>query len=131
VRFGQQQEGEASIGLAGLIDVVLLLLIFFLVTTSFSERKISLVLPEAENTEPAEGSFLVVTLTEDGGLVVDDEAVDIEEIELRFQGAAGPDAELEVRADEAVPHGRVVDLLDRARKHGITNIGIAVSAGPS
>lgn len=129
MRFGQQQEGEASIGLAGLIDVVLLLLIFFLVTTSFAERKIALELPDAENTEPSEGAKLVVTLTKDGGIAVDEEPVSEEQLELRLQAAAGPEAELEVRADDAVNHGRVVDLLDVAREYGITNIGIAVSGG--
>lgn len=117
---------EAELGLAPLIDVVLLLLIFFLVTTSFATPRIPLELPGASSGEPPKAAKLSVVLTADGGLFLDEEPVDLETLGVRF-GAAEPDTDLELRADEAVPHGRVVGVLDRARENGIVDIAVAVA----
>jgi len=122
-------EEEAGLGLAPLIDVVLLLLIFFLVTSSFAKPEVPLDLPPAETGEAPTPSSLVVTLTEDGALRIDDRPASPAELGERLASAAGPETDLLLRADEAVPHGRVVEVLDLARRHAVSKIAIAVAPG--
>ena len=119
---------NGTLGLTPLVDVVFLLLIFFVVTTTFSEPRLALVLPEAETSEPAQDSnLLVLTLTRDGVLEVDGESVAWDDLDATI-AAAAPNVEgLELRADEAVPHGRVVSVLDRARAHDIVDVEITTS----
>jgi len=133
VRFARAQDEEAGIGLAPLVDVVLLLLIFFLVTTSFREPEIPLSLPRATTGEASGPERVVVSLAENGALRVDGRPVDLEALDAYLTERAGGDAAggfaLEVRADQAVRHGRVVEVLDLARRRGVERLGIAVRAG--
>ena len=121
---------EAQLGLAPMLDVVLLLLIFFLVTTSFTSPRIGLELPEALTGEIAAVPQLLVTIAEDGALELDGEAIELPALEQRIQSFAreADDPELVVRADDGALHGRVVEVLDLSRAQGITQVGIEVSA---
>jgi len=131
VRLAHHDTEAAELGLAPLLDVVLLLLIFFLVTTSFATSRIPLELPGAESAEAPRHSKLVVVLTTDGGLFLDEVAITPALLDGRLAEAshAEPGLDLELRADRAVSHGRVVEILDLARSHGIEAVGIAVAGG--
>lgn len=129
MRIARPEDEEASLGLAPLIDVVLLLLIFFLVTSSFATPRVPLELPPAQTGEAPGPAGLTVTLSEDGGLRIDDRQASLSELEQALDAVAGPEAELLLRADRQVPHGRVVEVLDLARRHAVEQIGIAVSPG--
>lgn len=130
MRFARHADEEAGIGLAPLIDVVLLLLIFFLVTTSFREPQLPLSLPRAATGEAGGPERVVVSLGEDGALRVDGRPMDLQGLDAYLAESleAGPPA-LELRADEEVLHGRVVEVLDLARRRGVETLGIAVRAG--
>lgn len=125
----RQPEAEGGMGLTPLVDVIFLLLIFFVVATTFKEPRIDLTLPEAaEANAPAETSMIVVELRENGEMSVDGAAASLDELDalLVERGARGDG--LELRADRDVPHGRVVEVLDRARAHDVLEISIAVEA---
>ncbi len=131
MRLAADDLEEAQLGLAPLLDVVLLLLIFFLVTTSFAAPRMDLELPEAQSGEIASPSLVVVTVEAAGGLGLDGEAVTTAELAERFASAADAAAgvtELVVRADTEARHGQVVEVLDLARSHGLTRVGIEVAA---
>ena len=129
MRFAREAEADGGMGLTPLVDVVFLLLIFFVVATSFREPHLAVNLPDvtqAASSEDAE--TLLVELHADGGVFVDGEAAAEETLGELFALRA-PDVDgLELRADESVPHGRVVEVLDRARTHDLTEIAIAVEA---
>lgn len=129
MRWTRHAEEEASLGLAPLIDVVLLLLIFFLVASSFVQPRLPLDLPEASTGEAPGPESLVVSLTEDGELRLGEEATQVEALARALEHQAGPETQLLIRADERVPHGRVVEVLDVARGIELGGIGIAVEAG--
>jgi len=133
VRFAQAETETAELGLAPLIDVVLLLLIFFLVTTSFATPRIPLELPGAQSAEPPRPTRHTVVLTAAGGLYLDEAPVTLDALGERLAAPdeGGAERELELRADREVPHGRVVEVLDRARRSGIEAVGVAVAAGQS
>lgn len=129
MRIARPADEEAGLGLAPLIDVVLLLLIFFLVTSFFAKPQVPLELPPAETGEAPSPASLTVTLTDDGALRIDDRPASPDELSALLAQEAGPDTDLLVRADEAVPHRRVVEVLDLARRHAVSKIALAVSAG--
>jgi len=123
---------EPEVNITSLIDVVLLLLIFFMVTTSFvRETEIRLQLPEAAaETRKAEHQSLEITVTADGNYLVDGrEIVNRRPDTLRraLVKIAGEDREQQIviRADARVAHQSVVTAMDVAGRLGFVRINIA------
>jgi len=71
-----------------------------------------------------------VSLTKDGGLFLDDTPVSLEQLKIRVQTEKSQDTELTlvVRADKEVQHGRVVEVMDVARKEGLNKLAIGAQA---
>jgi biopolymer transport protein ExbD len=129
VRWRTRESEESVLSLTPLIDVVLLLLIFFVVTTVFSEREIELQLPESQSSQvPKEKKKYVVELGIGGALALNGDPVTIEGFDVAIGDAAAADEirAVEIRADRRVVHGRVVEVLGIVKKHGVDNVGIAV-----
>jgi biopolymer transport protein ExbD len=129
VRFRAREEEEATLSLTPLIDVVLLLLIFYVVTTAFIDRAIDLQLPESQSSAiPDEKKKLTIELGVGGALALNGEPITIERLDRGIEREAKADMikAVEIRADRRVIHGRVVEVLGIVKKHGIDNVGIAV-----
>lgn len=131
MRFAKPAAEAPGPNIAPLLDVVLLLLIFFVVTSSFAEREIALELPGAETGERELERELVVNVLADGRVLVGDEKMSLERLESRLAQTAAEDGSLEIRADAAASHGDVVAVLDRARRAGVLRVGIATQASGS
>ena len=123
---------EPEVNLTSLIDVVLLLLIFFMVTTSFvRETEIRLLLPEASaEARIAAQESLEITVTADGNYLVDGrEIVNRRPDTLRraLVRIAGDSREQQsvIRADARVSHQSVVTAMDVAGRLGFVRINIA------
>jgi biopolymer transport protein ExbD len=109
-------------------DVVLLLVIFFMTTSSFVqvERGLPIDLPGSATAVPTP-SAIEVSLATDGTLALDGVSVaGLSELEagLREALAARPGA-VALRADRSAPHGRVVEVMDVIRRAGATRLGIS------
>jgi biopolymer transport protein ExbD len=128
VKFARRQDTTSGTPLAPLLDVVFLLLIFFVVTTSFAESHVPLDLPEASSGKPGEESALRIEIDAEGGIVVEGESLGLEDLGLRLGEAHAEQRPIEIRADRTSEHGRFVTVLDLARQVGIEAIGIAVDA---
>lgn len=129
MRLPRDAEADGGMGLTPLVDVVFLLLIFFVVATSFEEPHIALDLPDAEAaSKPEEQEMLRVELREGGEIRVDGEVTADADLDAIFAARAAQVDALELRADEQVTHGRVVEVLDRARANDLPEISIAVEA---
>ena len=123
------EAGEAGMGLTPLVDVIFLLLIFFVVATTFKEQHLALELPDVlEAAAEAPQEMLVVELAASGETLVDGEPVDGAEIGDAIADRAADAAALELRADGQVLHERVVEVLGHAQAHDLTEISIAVDA---
>jgi biopolymer transport protein ExbD len=112
-----------------LIDVVLLLLIFYVVTTSFADREIELQLPESQSSQvPQEKKKYTVELGTGGAMALNGERITVEDFDVTIGRAAASDTirAVEIRADRRVIHGRVVEVLGIVKKHGVDNVGISV-----
>ncbi len=114
--------------IAPLIDVVLLLLIFFMLTSSFiTPTGLRIDLPESSVTEPQEKDNLVVGVSEEGELYLDDELISWENFRERLASnqSAGPDRVLILKADKETRHGMVVRVMSLARELGWKRMAIA------
>ncbi len=140
MRFQSKNEDiEADINLTPLIDVVFLLLIFFMVTTTFSrEAEIKLKLPEATSAEQTSEEDIVVTIqiSDIGQFAVqgpEEEAPrelinsTLDTLRRAIERAAGDLEEpiILIRADRLTPHESVVNAMDAARRLGFFQITFA------
>ena len=121
---------EGGLTMTPLIDVVLLLLIFFVVTTSFQDREIELQLPESESSAiPEEKKKFVIEIGRGpDDLALNGERITIQGIDNLIAAEAAVDniQSVEIKADEYVYHRRVIQVLGIVKKHGVEAVGIAV-----
>ncbi len=111
-----------------LIDVVLLLLIFFMLSSSFVfSPGVKVDLPEYSSSESLKKSDLVVTITEEGLYLYNDSAVVLTELKNRLTQAASEhlNARLIIKAANHVPHGDVVRVMLMAKDAGVKNQAFA------
>ena len=124
----------AEINITPLTDVVLVLLIIFMVSSSamveaMRAGMIDVTLPTASTAtkEPIADDAFIVGITADGRIYVHGEVVDETKLLELLTAArqAKPNTMIVVQADGALKHRRVVDVIDLLRKSGFTNVGIA------
>ena len=124
---------ELVVNLTPLIDVVFLLLIFFMVTTTFldPEREIEVELPTTESAgEPDRlPDELVVNVLEDGRLMVSGEAVTREELLVRFKRAAqhDPETPVTIRGHRFARHENIVGVMDACGVAGLSNLAVGTT----
>jgi len=119
---------KVFINITSLIDVLFLLLIFFMVTSTFLEKPgMDLDLPDAETGVLKEVKDLVVQIDRQEQIVLNGKPINIDEISSAFQTsyAGNPQVSLVLEADRRVSHGLVVTLMDIAKKAGIKKLVIA------
>jgi biopolymer transport protein ExbD len=133
MNLSSRRRDEPEINLTSLIDVVLLLLVFFMITTSFvRESKIGIRLPEASSTERAQfqDEALVVEVTAqntylvNGRLLIDSRASTLESA-IRKLTSDKKGEKFTVSADAEASHQAVVTVMDVAGKLGYSEINIA------
>ncbi len=139
MKLGLRSKAEPEVNLTSLIDVVLLLLIFFMVSTSFvKQSQISIRLPEAENVAPVDEApqSLEIMITEQGTFLVNGrELVNSrpETIRNALQRLSNGDSSLPltISADANARHQHVVTAMDVAGRLGFTRISIATINDPA
>lgn len=132
MKLQAQEYDDPEINLTSLIDVVFLLLIFFMVSTTFERQALLRVdLPEAATAErEALPAVIELVITEDGRIFVGDRML-VDESKRTLQTALSeafaesPDAMLVIRADAEAAHRLVVRAMDAAAAEGIQRLTIA------
>jgi biopolymer transport protein ExbD len=132
VKFQRRIQEELTINLTPLIDVVFLLLIFFMVTTTFTrETRLSVNLPQADGEAPQEAPRLIeISVSQGGAYAIDGRPLVNNELDTLIQGlnevALGdPDVALILIADAAASHQSVVTAMDAIGKSGFSRLSIA------
>ena len=106
--FSTGRKPIVEFSLASLTDMVLLLLIFFLLTSSFTvQRAVQVTLPQVSAAAPLEQQYVAVTLTADGRFFVDDAETAQDDLVSAIEGARGERDALAVYADEAATVGQL------------------------
>ena len=135
MKFPRQPVEEVNVNLTPLIDVVFLLLIFFMVSTTFrQEREFVIDLPEAESGGSREQVDSVeIVITEDGRFSVNEEKLAGHDkaslMSAIIQAAAGDRSlPLVISADAKTPHQYVITAMDAAGQSGFTKLTLSTEA---
>ena len=130
----RKRSKSVDLNVTSLVDVLFLLLIFFMLTTTFKHAgELELNLPESSTAGPAnatagaEGVDLV--LTEQGTLLLDGGSVTFETLPAGLDALRKrrPGAQIMIEAEAGVAHGQVVRLLDAVRTAGFQGVGIGAT----
>jgi biopolymer transport protein ExbD len=128
-----QLDEQPSLNLTSMIDVLFLLIIFFMVGTKFTEmeRKIGLKVPQVSNVEALTSApeKKVINVYRDGQISLDRETVTLDELGRRLTAARSQyeDLGVLVRGDGGGEFQYVAEVLNACRKAGITELGVAVT----
>ena len=130
----QRNRSPAEVTVTPLVDLFLNILIFFLVTSTFSSDTVFFVdLPETTASEEmGQEEQLSISLSSRGEIALNNKRVSEVELEARLnQVPAERRSTLPIvlRADKETPHGVVVRVIDKTRELGLTNIGIVTEKG--
>ena len=131
MKLRAEQELDPEINLTSLIDVVFLLLIFFMVSTTFvKDMKLDLNRPAASTAVTASTKAIRLYIDSGGDTYLDGEPVQIWVIQsrLRDQLKTMTSKSVLVITDEGVPAGRLVEVVDQARLAGANDVGVATVA---
>jgi biopolymer transport protein ExbD len=118
--FSRPKRPTLSIDMAPLIDVVFLLLIFFMLTSSFAPPSVPLTLPQAASQAPGEAPKVIVSLAPDGTISIGDAVIPNSDFEPMLQQALDQNttATVHFRGDKSVDYGAFLKLISRARASG-------------
>ena len=118
--FTRPKRPTLSIDMAPLIDVVFLLLIFFMLTSSFAPPAVPLTLPKAASGMPSETAKVVVSLAQAGGISISEKSISEAEFETALRAALDQNATTTVhfRGDTSIDYGVFLKLISRARNAG-------------
>jgi biopolymer transport protein ExbD len=131
MQIRERRRKRPIINITSLIDVMFLLLLFFMVSTTFAEHPgIKLELPTASTGEPGKLEPLTLTIDKAGRMFLNDVPVEERELQSKLEARADKaDATLVLKADRGVPYGYVIRGMDIARKCGIRRI-ISLTESP-
>jgi biopolymer transport protein TolR len=116
----------SEINVTPLVDVMLVLVVIFIITAPLLASSIRLDLPRTEGAKPNDApKFVTVVLDKAGQAFLNDKPMTATELADRLAQAArdNPDTEIQLRADQTVPYGRVVEVMGAAQKAGLNRIG--------
>ena len=134
MKFRPHPPEEPEINLIPFIDVLLVILIFLMLTTTYSKfTELQITLPtanaDASRDRPKE---IVVAVAADGRYAVNKQPLELRDVETMaraLRGVAAKDSILIISADAAAPVQAVVTVMDAARREGLTQITFAAQSG--
>lgn len=130
MNFPRPQSEEISINLTPLIDVVFLLLIFFMVSTTFTkETQLKVDLPQATTDQVAQVDMLEIIIKADGSFAINDKAlVNAQPKTLRAallkESSGDLTTPLKISADASTPHQAVITTMDVAANLGFSQLSL-------
>ena len=119
---------ESSLDLTPMMDIVFIMLIFFIVTTSFvKETGVDINRPNAETAQRDEKGNILVALTDNNEIWIDKRMIDIRAVRANVERlkAENPEGSVIIQADENSKTGLLVETMDQVRLAGVQNVSIA------
>ena len=130
MQLSNGQPRRVTLDLTPLIDVVLMLVIFFMLTTTFVlSPGVQVDLPQGSSLQKPRESDAIITVTKDDAVYFQDAQVSLETLQAVLQRAykQQPRLRVVIKADTQVQHGRVVQVMDMAKLVGIERLAIATA----
>lgn len=119
---------DAQIDLTSMLDIVFIMLIFFIVTSSFvRESGVEVNRPQASHAVSQKDAGIFIAITSANDIYIDKRIVDAERVQATIEHMLvdQPDAALVIQADEHAYNGTVVKVMDAAKGAGVANIALA------
>jgi biopolymer transport protein ExbD len=129
--FSEQESEDHGIDLAPMLDFVLNLLIFFIITTSFiKEAGVTVVKPTATTAENRESGNILVAIRENGEIWMDRKQVDIRDVRALIEKLhiERPDDTAVIVADQGSHAAVLAKVMDEIRAGGITSVSVAADS---
>lgn len=129
-RHSEKQE-DTEINITPMLDIVFIMLIFFIVTTSFvKETGIDPTRPEAETAAPKPRGNILIGVTELGDIWFNKQKIELTLVRQRVEEATAenPESSAIIIADDGAPTGVVIDIMDQIRLGGVIEISVAAEA---
>jgi len=128
----RKRRGIMALEVTPLVDIVFLLLIFFLLTATYVKNpNLDINLPKASiNQVTSHKHDITIAIRKDGELRYENQEVAPEKLEgiLRAEFAEDQESIVVIRADEGTRHGKVVEVMDLAKRVGFAKLAIAIKA---
>ncbi len=119
---------DAQIDLTSMLDIVFIMLIFFIVTSSFvRESGVEVNRPQASHAVSQKDAGIFIAITSANDIYIDKRIVDAERVQATIEHMLvdQPDTALVIQADEHAYNGTVVKVMDAAKGAGVKNIALA------
>ncbi|HKW13883.1 MAG TPA: biopolymer transporter ExbD [Candidatus Krumholzibacteria bacterium] len=116
----------ADINVTSLVDIMMVLLIIFMLTSQYIQSGIQLKLPKAQSTVIKETDAITISVAKDRKIYINDDVVkNVDQVSqaLKTLKATG-ESRVYVRADEGVPYGIVMEVIGEVKSAGITDVGM-------
>jgi biopolymer transport protein TolR len=134
--FGRLERSKGSepmseINVTPMVDVMLVLLVIFILTAPLMASSIKLDLPKTDAAKASEAPrFVTLVVDKTGQIFLDDKPIALDALKTSLSQTAvqNPDTEVQLRADVAVPYGKVVEVMGAAQKAGLNRIGFVAEA---
>jgi biopolymer transport protein TolR len=130
----QGAQPMSEINVTPLVDVMLVLVVIFIITAPLLASSIKLDLPKTDAAKPNEApQYVTLAVDRAGQAFLNDQAVSPAELaqQLTQSAALNPDTEVQLRADQSVPYGRIVEVMGIAQKAGLNRIGFVAQVEPA
>jgi biopolymer transport protein ExbD len=126
----QEVEDEIDLDITPMLDIVFIILIFFVVSTSFvKESGVDVSRPSASTTERKERGNIMIGITADNAVWIDKRQVDIRAVRANIERlhAENPEGAVVIQADSDARTGVLVQVIDQSRLAGVDDVSIAAS----
>ncbi|MCA9538009.1 MAG: biopolymer transporter ExbD [Myxococcales bacterium] len=127
--FRGDDDGD-DINVTPMLDVVFIMLIFFIVTASFvKETGIDVNRPSASTAEVKERGNILIAITSEGEIWIDRRPVDVHALRANIERlhAENPQGSVVIQADKESTNGLLVQVMDAARLAGVPNVSLAAT----
>ena len=124
----------SDINVTPLVDVMLVLVVIFIITAPLLASTIRLDLPRTDAARAVDvPRFVTLVVDKSGQFFLNDKPVALDALasQLTQTASQNPDTEVQLRADEAVPYGKVVEAMGVAQKAGLSRIGFVAEPAPA
>ncbi|WP_404413402.1 biopolymer transporter ExbD [Vreelandella aquamarina] len=117
-----------EVNLTPMLDVVFIMLIFFIVTTSFiKESGVEIERPDASAATPRPEAQVLVAITPEGAVWVDGKPVDVHRIGQQVADMLTDDGAVVIQADRASTTGLLIEVMDHLKQAGVEQVAVAAN----
>ncbi|MGC9423327.1 MULTISPECIES: ExbD/TolR family protein [Vibrio] len=130
-RHSEESSEQANVDMTPLIDVVFILLIFFILSASFQQQnQIKVERPNSQITDSLSSVSVTVSVDEQGQIWLDNQAVEVAMLTSRIKQKVtqANNVSVVIDVDKSVNSGRLIQVIDKVRIAGVNNVAVATES---